>query len=212
MGRATELVNALPYGGQSIQLLIQVRKYFCEESTCPRKIFAERLSPFIDPFARVTKRLFQIVQFIGLATGGRLGVRVTDRLGIQTSRQTILRRIMALPPEPVGQVSQIGIDDFAFRRGRRFGTIIVDLQTHKVLDVLPDRTAETATVWMTAHPKLELVSRDRGGDYAAAARKAVPHATQTADRFHLSDSISTKTLARRSKGCWPGIWRLIADT
>jgi predicted transcriptional regulator len=98
---------------------------------------------------------------------------------------TILRRIMALPTEAVGQVPQIGIDDFAFRRGRKFGTIIVDLQTHKVLDVLPDRTADTSAAWMAAHPEIELVSRDRGGDYAAAARKAVPHATQTADRFHL---------------------------
>lgn len=174
-------VADLPCGGQSIRLLIQVRKYFCEEITCPRKIFAERLSPF----ARVTRRLFQIVQIIGLATGGRLGVRVTDRLGIQTSRQTILRRIMALPTEPVGQVPQLGIDDFSFRRGRTFGTIIVDLQTHKVLDVLPDRTADTSASWMAAHPEIELVSRDRGGDDAAAARKAVPGATQTADRFHL---------------------------
>jgi transposase/predicted transcriptional regulator len=181
----TRHIADLPCAGQSIHLLVQVRKYFCEESTCPRKIFAERLAPFVDPFARVTKRLCQIVQIIGLATGGRLGVRVTDRLGIQTSRQTILRRIMALPTESVGHVPQIGIDDFAFRRGRKFGTIIVDLQTHKVLDVLPDRTADTSAAWMATHPEIELVSRDRGGDYAAAARKAAPHATQTADRFHL---------------------------
>jgi transposase len=181
----TRQVADLPCAGQSIRLLIQVRKYFCEESTCPRKIFAERLAPFVDPFARVTKRLCQIVQIIGLATGGRLGVRVTDRLGIRTSRQTILRLIMALPTGPVGQVPQIGIDDFSFRRGRKFGTIIVDLQTHRVLDLLADRTAETATAWMTTHRELELVSRDRGGDYAAAARKAAPQATQTADRFHL---------------------------
>jgi len=126
-----------------------------------------------------------MVQIIGLATGGRLGVRVTDRMGIQTSRFTILRRIMALPPEPVGHVTHIGIDDFSFRRGRTFGTIVVDLQTHKVLDVLPDRTADTSAAWMAAHPEIEVVSRDRGGDYAAAARKAVPSATQTADRFHL---------------------------
>jgi transposase len=178
-------VADLPCAGQSIRFLIHVRTYFCEESTCPRKIFAERLTSFVDPFARVTKRLFQIVPLIGLATGGRLGVRVTDRWGIQTSRQTILRRILALPTEPVEQGSQIGIDDFAFRRGRRFGIILVDLQTHQVLDVLPDRTKDSATAGMTAHPQLELVSRDRGGDYAAAARKAVPHATQTADSFHL---------------------------
>jgi transposase len=181
----TRQVTDLPCGGQQVRLLLQVRKCFCETTSCVRKIFAERLTPFIEPWARVTRRLFQIVQTLGLATSGRLGVRVTDRLSIQTSRMTILRRIMALPTEAVGQVPQIGIDDFAFRRGRKFGTIIVDLQTHKVLDVLPDRTADTSAAWMAAHPEIELVSRDRGGDYAAAARKAVPHATQTADRFHL---------------------------
>jgi transposase len=82
-------------------------------------------------------------------------------------------------------VSQIGIDDFSFRRGRKFGTILVDLQTHQVIDLLPDRTVETSAAWMGTHPEIELVSRDRGGDYAAAARKSAPQATQTADRFHL---------------------------
>ncbi len=112
-------------------------------------------------------------------------MRVTDRMGIQTTRHTLLRRIMALPTEPVGLVPQIGIDDFSFKRGRKFGTLVVDLQTHTVLDVLEDRTADTSAAWMAAHPEIALVSRDRGGDYAAAARKAVPAATQTADRFHL---------------------------
>jgi len=175
----------LPSTGQPVRFQLSVRKFFCDESTCPRKIFTERLAPFVAPRARVTARLFQLVQIIGLATGGRLGVRVTDRMGIQTSRFTILRRIMALPTEPVGHVTHIGIDDFSFRRGRKFGTIVVDLQTHKVLDVLPDRTADTSAAWMAAHSEIELVRRDRGGDYAAAARKAVPAATQTADRFHL---------------------------
>lgn len=183
--RYTRAVADLPCGGQQVRLLVGVRRYFCDVPTCQRKIFAERLTPFVEPRARVTQRLYQIVQIIGLATGGRLGVRVTDRLQIQTSRHTILRRILALPHEPVGEVRQIGIDDFSFRRGRKFGTIVVDLQTHKVLDVLPDRTAETSAAWMSTHPEIELVSRDRGGDYAAAARKAIPGATQTADRFHL---------------------------
>ncbi len=163
----------------------QITDLPCRVPSCARKIFLERLTPFVEPWARVTRRLYQIVQILGLATGGRLGIRVTDRLGIQTSRHTILRRIMALPTEPVGKVSQIGIDDFSFRRGRKFGTILVDLQTHQVLDVLSDRTADTSAAWMSTHPEIELVSRDRGGDYAAAARKAVPGATQTADRFHL---------------------------
>ncbi len=161
----------LPCSGQQVRPLVQVRKCFCDVITCARKIFAERLTPFVDAFARVTQRLYQIVQVIGLATGGRLGVRVTDRLGIQTSRQTILRRIMALPREPIGQIVQLGIDDFSFRRGRKFGTILVNLQKRQVIDVLPDRKAETSATWMACHPEIELVSRDRGGDYAYLVRR-----------------------------------------
>ncbi len=188
--RYTRTLADLPCSGQQVRFLVQVRKCFCDMPDCMRKIFAERLTPFVEPWARVTQRLCQIVQIIGLATGGRLGGRVTDRLGIQTSRHTILRRIMALPPEPVGQVTQIGIDDFSFRRGHTFGTIVVDLQTHKTLDLLPDRTADTSAAWMAAHPEIELVSRDRGGDYAAAARKSAPQATQTADRFHMFKNLT----------------------
>jgi len=144
----------------------------------------------VKPWARVTWRLYQIVQVIGLATGGRLGTRVTDRLGIQTSRLTILRRIMALPTEPVGKISEIGIDDFAFRRGHKYGTILVDMVSHKVVDLLPDRTVETSAAWMDLHPEITLVSRDRGGDYAAAARTGAPQATQVADRFHLAKNLA----------------------
>ncbi len=109
--RYTRQLVDLPCAGQRVRLQIQVRKYFCDVPSCARKIFAERLMPFVEPKARVTQRLSQIVQIIGLATGGRLGVRVTDRLGIQTSRMTILRRIMMLPTKPVGQIAQVGIDD-----------------------------------------------------------------------------------------------------
>ncbi len=188
--RYTRQLADLPCAGQRVRLQVQVRKYFCDVPSCARKIFAERLLPFVEPKARVTQRLYQIVQVLGLATGGRLGVRVTDRLGIQTSRMTILRRIMMLPTKPVGQIVQVGIDDFSFRRGRKFGTIVVDMQTHHVLDVLPDRTVDTSATWMVAHPQIELVSRDRGGDYAAAARKAAPQATQVADRFHLFKNLT----------------------
>jgi transcriptional regulator with XRE-family HTH domain len=168
-----------------VRLLVLVRKCFCKMVTCQRKIFAERFTPFAAPWARVTARLFQIVQILGLATGGRLGVRVTDRLGIQTSRLTLLRRIMAKASEPAGEVVQLGRDDFSFKRGRKFGTILVDLQSHKVIDVLPDRKAETSAVWMAAHPEIAFVSRDRGGDYASAAATGAPQAIQCADRFHL---------------------------
>ena len=188
--RYTRSVTDLPCGGQQVRLQVEVRKCFCEMSSCARKIFVERLTPFVEPWGRVTRRLYQIVQVLGLATGGRLGVRVTDRLGIQTTRHTILRRIMALPTGPIGQVLELGIDDFSFRRGRKFGTILVDMQSHKVIDLLPDRTKETAAAWMKAHPEIDLVSRDRGGDYAAGARVGAPQATQVADRFHLQKNLT----------------------
>jgi transposase len=186
----------LPSTGQPVRILLTVRKFFCDMPTCPRKIFTERLAPFVAPSARVTARLFQMVQIIGLATGGRLGVRVTDRMGIQTSRPTILRGIMALPTEPVGPIIQLGIDDFSFKRGRTFGTLLVNMQTHQVVDLLADRKAETSAAWMASHPEIELVSRARGGDYASAAATGAPQAVQCADRFHIM-----KNLGEALEGC-----------
>jgi transposase len=181
----TPTIADVPCAGQPVRLLVQVRKFFCDVKACARKIFVERLAPFVEPLARVTTRLSESVQVIGFATGGMLGARLTDRLGIQTCWMTILRRMMARPSASVEQVVELGIDDFASRRGRKFGSILVDMQSHKVIDLLPDRKAETAAAWMGAHPELELVSRDRGGDYAAGARQGAPQAIQVADRFHL---------------------------
>jgi transposase len=181
----TRTVADLPCAGQQVRLRLHVRRFFCTVTTCARKIFVERIASFIEPWARVTLRLHQSVQMIGFATGGMLGARVTQRLGIQTCWMTIIRRMMALPTEPVEHVVELGIDDFAFRRGRKFGSILVDMQSHKVIDLLPDRTKETAAAWISAHPEIDLVSRDRGGDYAAGARVGAPQATQIADRFHL---------------------------
>jgi transposase len=112
-------------------------------------------------------------------------MRLLDRPGIGTSWMTILRRIMAYPAAPVEQVIELGIDDFSFRRGQTFGTILLDMQSRKIIDLLPDRKAETASAWMSAHSEIELVSRDRAGDYASAAKASAPQAIQCADRFHI---------------------------
>jgi transposase len=181
----TRVVADLPCAGFRVQLILHVRKFFCESAECRRKIFTERFPAFVEPWARATARLRLALQALALATCGELGARLATQLAIQTSPTTILRRIMALPFAPVEAVSQLGIDDFALRRGRNYGTILVDLQRHQIIDLLADRKAETAKAWIQAHPEIDLISRDRAGDYAAAASLGAPQAVQAADRFHL---------------------------
>lgn len=174
-----------PCAGRRVQLFLTVRKFSCCNPLCQRKVFAERIPTFMEPWARMTIRYCQQITSIGLATCGKGGARLAARLGIQTTRQTILRHIMDLPDEARGSILYLGIDDFAFRRGRRFGTILVNLESRRVVDLLPDREAATSAVWMHHQPDLMAVSRDRGGAYASAAREGAPQAMQYADRFHL---------------------------
>src|SRR2546425_1255023 len=138
----------------------------------------------------MTIRYCQQITSIGLSTCGKGGARLAARLGIQTTRPTILRRIMALPEVSTGSVLFLGIDDLAFRHGFQFGTILVNLESHRVVDLLPDREAETAVQWMRQQPDLFVVSRDRGGEYASAAREGAPQAVQCADRFHIVKNLT----------------------
>jgi transposase/DNA-binding CsgD family transcriptional regulator len=177
-------VRDLPCGGRNMRLLLTVRKFFCRNPECKRKIFTERLSPFVEPWAKVTNRLCEAIQAIGLSTSGSLGARLAARLGIASSGMTVLRRIMELPP-PAGSVVALGIDDFSFRRGRTFGTILVNLEKHQVMDLLDDRSSKTAADWMRSHPEIAYVSRDRGKEYTQGATEGAPQATQISDRFHL---------------------------
>ena len=183
--RYIRTVRDVPCGGRKVILRLTVRKFFCRNPTCSRKIFAERLSTLVERWAQMTARLNRVLQMIGLATSGSLGARLAAHLGISVSWMTIVRRIMALPTSPAGAVAILGIDDWSFRRRRKFGTILVELTTHTIIDLLPDRNAETAAAWMGLHPEIEVVSRDRGEDYAAAARAGAPQSVQCADRFHL---------------------------
>ncbi len=195
----TRVVADLPCAGFRVQLILHVRRFFCDNANCIRKIFTERLPAFVLPWARLTVRLCEALQSLGLATCGELGTRLAARLAIQTSPTTILRRLMTLPLDPVKSVVHLGIDDFALRRGRNYGTVLVDLQRHKVIDLLPDRKAETAKAWIQTHPEIKVVSRDRAGDYATAAHQGAPQAIEAADRFHLVKNLAEaveKALAR----------------
>jgi len=183
-------VRDVSCGGRQVQLALTVRKFFCRNALCPRKVFTERMPQFVEPWARMTIRHCQALQSIGLATCGKGGARLAARLGMQTTRQTILRRIMDLPDGSAGSVVYVGIDDFAFRRGYRFGTILVNLESHRVVDLLPDRRAETAARWIRQQPDVMVVSRDRGGEYASAASEGAPQAVQCADRFHVVKNLT----------------------
>src|SRR5258708_2959891 len=182
-------VADVPCGGRRVLLLLTVRKYICHTSDCSRSIFTERLPELVQSYARITNRLRQWIEAIGRAASGEVGARLAEHLGMRVSPTTILRRLMALFTPPVGKVSVLGIDDWSFRRGRKFGTILVDLITHAIIDLLPDRDAETAAAWMRLHPEIEIESRDRGEDYASAARLGAPQARQVADRFHLAKNL-----------------------
>jgi len=182
-------VADVPCGGRRVLLLLTVRKYICHTGDCPRSIFTERLPELVQSYARMTNRLREWIEAIGRAASGEVGARLAEQLGMCVSPTTILRRLMALFTPPVGTVSVLGIDDWSFRRGQKFGTILVDLTTHALIDLLPDRSAETAAAWMRLHPEIEIVSRDRGEDYASAARLGAPQARQVADRFHLAKNL-----------------------
>lgn len=179
------VLRDVPCVGRRVQLFLTVRKFSCRNLLCQRKVFAERIPTFVEPWARMTIRYCQQITSIGLATCGKGGARLAARLGIQTTRQTILRRVMDLPDSLSGSLLFLGIDDFSFRRGFRFGTILVNLESRRVVDLLPDREADSSAAWMLAHPDLMAVSRDRGGAYASAARVGAPQAIQYADRFHV---------------------------
>jgi transposase len=182
-----------PCVGRQLQLELSVRKFLCRNPDCSRKVFTERIPALAEPWARMTTRLKEQITALGLSTSGKAGVRLGDRLGIETSRNTILRRIMAVSDDARASVVYLGIDDFAFRRGYRFGTILVDLESHRPIDLLPDRRAETVAAWMRDNPDIHVVSRDRGSAYASAACEVAPQATQVADRFHICKNLTEAT-------------------
>lgn len=175
----------LPSAGQTLRLELVVKKFFCRKPTCTQKIFAERFPGFLEPNSRLTTRLRIVVQSIAGAFNAQGGARLGNHLGIHLSRMTYIRSLLGISFPPVDRVKRVGIDDFAWKRGKSYGTVVVDLATHAIIDLLPDRETATVQHWLEAHEEIELVSRDRGGNYADGATQGAPQAQQCADRWHL---------------------------
>ncbi len=199
------ILRDVPCGGRQVQLALTVRKFFCHNALCPRKIFTERIPQFVEPWARMTIRHGQALQAIGLATCGKGGARLAARLGIQTTRQTILRRIMDLPDISAGSLVYLGIDDFSFRRGYRFGTILVNLESHRVVDLLPDRRAETAARWIRQQPDVMVVSRElsnmRRVNHSSPLKNGVLQSLPMSKRSVWPDELAAMHAINRSWIC-----------
>jgi transposase len=188
------LLQDLPWQGLTVQIRLRVRRFRCRNRDCPRKVFTERVEG-IPSYLRQTSRLAEIVRVVGYVAGGLPGARLLARLAIRTSDDTVLRRVK-LPPSPgfsdsTNSLEVLGVDDWAWRKGQSYGTILVDLEQHRVSDLLPDRSAESFQAWLQQQPRVRVISRDRGGTYAEGAQLGSPAARQVADRFHLFWNLST---------------------
>ena len=193
-------VADLPWSRARVVLRVQARRFRCLVAECPRRIFCERLPTVAAVYARRTPWLAILLCAVGIALGGRPAARLVGDLHLGASRMTLLRLVRRAPEPPPGRTPRmLSVDEWSYRRGRRYGTILVDLERRRPVDLLPDASTATLTAWLRAHPGIRVVSRDRSGPFAEATRQAAPSAIQVADRFHLLRNLGrvAERVARR---------------
>lgn len=181
----------LPWQGIPVAIELHTRRFFCDTPACVQRIFTERLPETTASYARRTLRLLSAHRLIGLALGGEAGARLARELGLASSPDTLLRRLKKSSADPeLPTPRYLGVDDWAWKKGQRYGTLLCDLEQGRVVDLLRERSAESLARWLRAHPGVELISRDRGGTYAEGATLGAPHAVQVADRWHLFKNLT----------------------
>jgi transposase len=178
-------IRDLPWAGHPVVIRLRVRRFFCDNPRCLRRIFAERVLDLASTRGRLALPFRRSVADIGLALGACAGARLATPLGLLVSPRTVLCTLHALPEPKVPTPRVLGLDDFSFRRRLVFGTVLVDLETRRVVDLLPDRSVAVVSDWLERHPGVEIAARDRHGSYAEGVRQGAPAAIHVIDRFHL---------------------------
>src|SRR5215469_11107121 len=198
--RYTRTLRDLPASGRPVHLVLHVRRFYCQERTCVRKIEASRFPALTLPRVTFTRRLQEALREIGFEQGGEAGARLGKKLSYPGSPDTILRLVKQAELPAASSPRVVGLDDWSWKRRLRYGTLICDLESRTPLDVLPDRSVETVSAWFVAHPGVQIVSRDRSAEYTAARKYGAPQATQVADRWHVGKNLAERVQMLLARG------------
>jgi len=191
-GTYVRTVQDLPILGKNVILKITAYEYNCLNEDCAQKTFADDYNEFLSKFSRMTNRCEDFIKILALSTSCEGAAMICSKIGLKVSGDTIilmLKKTVSGDNTVTKCSDTIGIDDFAYRKGQTYCTVVCDWQTRKPVKILAGRDGESLKKWLQENKHIKKVTRDRAGAYAKAISEALPEAMQIADRFHLYQNL-----------------------